>query len=289
MERSLCDGINISLYCKEISPFRFASVEMTISKYFRESNYNKKNTMLNILKKFWSFNIDVILGRKPRIFKGDENDSGGKRFLHGTLELGYNILLIVLVVWIIRTNLISPFQVSGQSMFPSFYDKDFIIINRFGGKFLEPNRGEVVVFRPPTDESVFYIKRIVGIPGDQIKFESGDVFLKINGEGEWIELEEDYLNEENNGRTFVRGAKKVATVPESHYFVLGDNRNHSTDSRQWLFSGMPEDGTVREDLIVGPALVVLYRTEDWRKLLRLDFSELFNGKLMRGYDYGVEN
>ena len=86
-----------------------------------------------------------------------------------------------------------------------------------------PERGDVVVFRPEiSDDKEYFIKRIVGMPGDTIKIEEGKVYILDTETGEYLEIQEDYLDENNNGKTYVRGAngKKVYNIPDDGYFVM---------------------------------------------------------------------
>ena len=156
------------------------------------------------------------------------------------LDFLKDIVIIIVVVFFVKTFFISPFQIKGQSMYDSYYDGQFIIVDRFSylsvsdiKKWL-PERWDVVVFRPGVnDEKEFYIKRIIGVPGDSIKIDEGKVFLKIEWQSDFAELDEVYLSDWNMESTFVSGKSKENTykVPEGGYFVMWDNRVASTDSR----------------------------------------------------------
>jgi len=156
-----------------------------------------------------------------------------------------NIVIIVAIVAAIRTFLVSPFQVEGNSMLSTLEHKEYIIINKFAYLIGEPKRGDVVVFRPPTDPKKHYVKRVIGLPGDEVIIRDGKVYLREGSQGEEIELPEAYLDERNAGRTFRHppsmGDKTEArySVPEGQYFLLGDNRQGSLDSRSFT----EEDGT----------------------------------------------
>ncbi len=149
-----------------------------------------------------------------------------------------NVVIIVAIVAVIRTFLVSPFQVEGNSMLDTLEDKEYIIINKLAYHIGIPQRGDVVVFRPPNSPKKHYVKRVIGVPGDIVIIKNGKVFLNIGGVGEEAELKEDYLNEENSGSTFNQALtgiedEAVYEIPEGSYFLLGDNRMHSHDSRRF--------------------------------------------------------
>ncbi len=151
-------------------------------------------------------------------------------------EIVVDAIVIVGLVFLIRTFVISPYQVEGSSMCPTFnYENDicesdlgeYLIVSKIHYILGNPERGDIVVFRPPNlpknREEEFFIKRVIGIPGDTIVIKSGDVFVNDQ------KLEEPYLK----GKKTYMPNDEVGTfqVPEGKYFVMGDNRSNSTDSR----------------------------------------------------------
>ncbi|HEX9960208.1 MAG TPA: signal peptidase I [Pyrinomonadaceae bacterium] len=126
---------------------------------------------------------------------------------------------------------IKPVRLEGTAMLPSFHDGDRVFIDKQPG---ELKRGDVIMFLYPKDTSKRYFKRIIGLPGEKVEIREGKVF--IDGQI----LDEPYLNREYNQ---TGDAFPPKTVPENHYYVLGDNRANSSDSRYW--------GTVSRDLITG--------------------------------------
>ncbi len=139
-------------------------------------------------------------------------------------------LTAFVIVWLIlRPFVAEPFIVSGSSMVPNFHDKEYLIVQKLEYRAHPPARGDIIVFKYPKDPSQYFIKRIIGLPGEQVKVESGHVFVKNGEPSQWLELPEPYLN--NQPITF--GRPDVVTLGSSEYFVLGDNRLQSSDSRVW--------------------------------------------------------
>ncbi|MFH1284367.1 MAG: signal peptidase I [Candidatus Peregrinibacteria bacterium] len=199
--------------------------------------------------------------------------SSTKKILLWFLDLGINVAVIVSLVLIIQTWFMAPFDISGMSMCDTFnvvngecqtgYGEK-IIINEATYIFNEPQRGDVVVFRVPDDNEKYFIKRIIGLPGETVEVKNGNVYITKSGEKENFKLEEDYISPENQNRTLALiSGLSVFEVPENHYFVLGDNRNSSTDSRSCFLSSInkickenPVNAFVSRDLIRGKAWIV---------------------------------
>jgi len=141
-------------------------------------------------------------------------------------------VVIALAIFVIAyLFLFQPHQVRGSSMYPNFHDNDYILTDKISYRLNQPKRGDVVIFVAPQNEDYDYIKRIIGIPGDTVEI-TNDYRVKLNGEI----LNEPYLpaDYQTFGGTFLATGKPIA-VPQDEYFVLGDNRNHSSDSREWGF------------------------------------------------------
>ncbi|NUJ98086.1 signal peptidase I [Candidatus Gracilibacteria bacterium] len=173
-----------------------------------------------------------------------QNTENEKRdFKKESLDFIKDLGIILIIVLIIRTFLILPFQINGQSMYDSYYDKEFIIVDRFSYILGSPHRGDVIVFRPHvSEEREYFIKRVIGLAGDKIKIKDGKVYLWNQDTKKYNELNEVYLSESNEDSTFVRGDSEEYeyTVPEDSYFVMGDNRLASTDSRTCFSSCLIE-------------------------------------------------
>lgn len=171
-----------------------------------------------------------------------------RSFFSSFLDLLLNLAIIVGLVLIIRTFIISPFQVFGPSMcdtFNNFFNKcgdsfgEYLIVNKFGYQNFFgwqvglPERGDIVIFHPPHNESEFFIKRVIGLPGETIKLIDGDIQILNDENPNGFILEEPYLNAENNHNTYNENIPDLTVfeVPEGNYLVMGDNRKHSSDAR----------------------------------------------------------
>lgn len=148
-----------------------------------------------------------------------------KKFLLAFWEILETILIVGGAVFLIRYFLFQPFFVEGMSMMPNFKAGDYLIVDELTYRFRPPERGEVIVFKSPDNHS-FYIKRIIGLPKEVIKIENGKVWIKSSPTSPFIPLKEPYLITETPGNYEV-------ALKENEYFVLGDNRVASYDSRNW--------------------------------------------------------
>lgn len=153
-------------------------------------------------------------------------------------ELVHIVVVSLAIVIPIRYFLVQPFYVKGASMEPNFYDNEYLIIDEISYRVREPQRGDIVVFKYPNDPSQYFIKRIVGMPSETVEMKDGRVRIYKNGAPVGYFLNEgQYLS-----NVSTNGDKKF-NVGENEYFVLGDNRPSSLDSRVF--------GPISEKLIVG--------------------------------------
>lgn len=157
-------------------------------------------------------------------------------------EIATFLVLAVVIVLPIRLFVAQPFVVEGESMYPTFDSGDYLIVDELSYRFSEPQRGDVIVFRYPGNESIFYIKRIIGLPGETVSIDRGAVSI-TREDGTVISLEEPYVISEDATYT------TRTIIGSGEYFVMGDNRPRSSDSRVW--------GLLQEDEIMGRAFLQL--------------------------------
>ena len=138
------------------------------------------------------------------------------------------VVISLAIIIPIRYFLVQPFFVKGASMEPTFEDTDYILIDEISYRLREPERGEIVVFRFPGDKSQFFIKRIIGMPEETVEIKDDRVIIYNKQRPEGFELEEGYLSDDQH----TVGNMRIKLDP-NEYFVLGDNRLHSSDSRRW--------------------------------------------------------
>jgi signal peptidase I len=215
----------------------------------------------------------------------DEIDRAGREPV--IVEYARAFFPVILLVFLLRSFLVEPFRIPSGSMMPGLLSGDFILVNKFtygirlpviNQKVIglnSPKRGDVMVFRFPADPSTNFIKRVIGLPGDQIVYR--DKQLTINGQPAPQSLIGDYTYTEREQGERLLSMRRLTerldgneheilviesgrlgnmefTVPEGQYFVMGDNRDRSNDSRFW--------GTVPEENIVGKAFLIWFSVAD---------------------------
>ncbi len=179
-----------------------------------------------------------------------EPPGSGRRWKRSLVDV-VETLILSLVLFLGINAISARIRVESISMIPTLHPGDFVIVNKLSYELNEPARGDIVVFRLPRDPSQRYIKRVIGLPGDEIMIRAGDVYL--NGE----QLVEPYVSV-----TTSRGGSW--NVPPDSYFVMGDNRNNSSDSRVW--------GFVPSDNIIGKGLLVYWPPQKWGVLDAMAFA-----------------
>lgn len=151
-------------------------------------------------------------------------------------------VVAALIILPIRFFVAQPFIVSGASMDPTFASGQYLIVDELSYHLGDPSRGDVVIFRYPKDPKQFFIKRVIGLPGETVRIQFDGVFI-TTVDGKEIELDESYVKNLGNGSTMTK------TLSSDEYFVMGDNRPESSDSRSW--------GTLPRENIVGRAFLRL--------------------------------
>ena len=135
----------------------------------------------------------------------------------------------LVIVFVIRTFVAQPFIVSGLSMYPTFDNANYLVIDELSYRFEAPARGDVLVFRYPNDPSIFYIKRIIGLPNEKLVSKNGVITVFDVAHPNGFALNEPYI--EADHKSFDSWA--TTTLDSTQYWVMGDNRNESSDSRVW--------------------------------------------------------
>ncbi len=169
-----------------------------------------------------------------------DEPSTGDKIRHNIIELIQFLGIVFAIFIMIRFFIAEPHKVSGSSMVPNFHDGDYIITNKLAVRFESLQRGEVIILKNPRNTDVVFIKRIIGFPGDKIKITDGRFYVN-----EQV-LDEPYLpsGTQTYGGAFLHDGEEIL-IPDNQYFVSGDNRSGSSDSRDW--------GPVQKDLIIGQA------------------------------------
>lgn len=172
------------------------------------------------------------------------------------LEIIKFTLIALAIVIPIRTYVAQPFIVSGASMDPTFDTGQYLIVDQLSYHFDVPERGDVVIFRYPRDTETFFIKRIIGLPGERVSINSGNVTIINTDDPDGFELNESYVIDSHRTTEDF----EILLGP-TEYFVMGDNRGESSDSRSW--------GPLEEKYIVGKPFV---------RLVPFDKISIFPGK-----------
>ncbi len=151
-------------------------------------------------------------------------------------------LVSIATVLVIRTYVAQPFVVSGSSMEPTFNTGEYLVVDQLSYRFNDPQRGDVIVFRYPEIPSKFFIKRIIGLPNESIKIEGDEIFIE-NDSHDFKKITEPYIE-------YTKNDFMEVTLDSDEYFVMGDNRLASLDSRSW--------GPLEKKYIMGRAFFRLF-------------------------------
>ena len=170
-------------------------------------------------------------------------------------------ILAMVIILPVRTFLAEPFMVSGSSMVPNFHDRDYLIVDRLSYRLHQPERGDVIVLRFPKDTSQYFIKRIIGLPGETVTCEQGRVEVQPAGSAQPVVLPEAYLP----SRVLTQNCKPKQVLGSDEYFVLGDNRGASSDSRVW--------GILPKDDIVGRVWLRVFPFSDFGFMVTPSYAQ----------------
>jgi len=181
--------------------------------------------------------------KEDRMEPNSAQNSTVGRFWDGLREWLQVIVIALVISLPIRFFIAEPFIVNGPSMDPTFSTGQFLIVDRLTYRFNEPQRGDVIIFRYPNNPKVYYIKRIIGLPGEKLTIENGKV--NITSSGTSTILKEPYIAESHLSKE-----SETITLDEKQYFVMGDNRIQSSDSRLW--------GPLDKKLIIGRPIIRLF-------------------------------
>jgi signal peptidase I len=157
------------------------------------------------------------------------------------------VIVAAIIVVPIRAFVAQPFIVSGSSMYPTFKNGQYLIVDEIGYDFHAPRRGDVIVFHYPKDPSKFFIKRIIGLPGETVDIHNGKIMIKNKAHPNGFTLSEPYVKNPSHGNS-------ERTLTSTEYFMMGDNRVASSDSRYW--------GPLPTKLIVGHVLLRLFPVQN---------------------------
>ena len=232
----------------------------------------------------------MLTGVSDKCIELTEEDAEKAQRIPVLVDLANSILPVLIIVLLLRSFMVEPFRIPSGSMTPTLWEGDFILVNKFvyglrlpvlNTKVIdisEPQRGDVMVFRYPQNPSLPFIKRIVGVPGDHLSYDPQEKILYLNEEP--VSLEQigifsgEGSSDQYRGNTqyveYLPGAEHQIIknpmrfsqpkfndliVPEGHYFVLGDNRDDSKDSRFW--------GFVPESHVMGEAFMIWMHWDNW--------------------------
>lgn len=183
----------------------------------------------------------------------------GKKIINLFMDFLETSVVALSIFVVIYLFFVQPHEIKGNSMEPNFHNNEYILTDKISYKFGEAKRGDVVIFKAPMNQEVDYIKRVIGLPGDKIKVQKGYVY--VNGK----QIQEPYLKDLTTllpGSSLQEGVE--ITIPENHLFCMGDNRPHSSDSREF--------GPVPYNLIIGKALFRYWPITDFGPVPHVEYS-----------------
>lgn len=169
-----------------------------------------------------------------RINPGGENRASN--FFSFLFDLAKTFVVVMLIAFAIRYFVIQPFVVDGDSMMPTFVNNEYLIAEKISYDFTQPSRGDIVIFRYPKNPSIIYIKRVIGLPGETVTIKDGGVYISDSTNATPGKLDESYIDSSVKTNLFDATSadqQLKVTLKDNEFFALGDNRDHSSDSREW--------------------------------------------------------
>jgi signal peptidase I len=183
-----------------------------------------------------------------------------KRAIAAIFDFLQGIVVILAIMVMIYLFIMSPQEINGQSMDPTFHNGEYILTNKVEYKITDPKRGDVVIFKSPRNKEIDYIKRIIGLPGDRVRLTNNKYYINDVMLDESAYLASDIVV---FGGTYLPEGQEI-TVPEGTYFVSGDNRPHSSDSREF--------GPIAKEDFIGKALFRYYPFDRVGAIIRPNYS-----------------
>lgn len=200
-------------------------------------------------------NKESVNSNEEKIEEEKKNGS----FLSELKYFSFDVIKIIVISFVIiigiRSFVMQPFFVKGQSMEPNFHDGDYLIVNEIGYRFNDPKRGDVIVFHYPNDPRQFFIKRIIGLPGEKITIKNNKITVYNKEYPDGFTLDEFYIP-----KSAIISKNYSQELKNDEYYVLGDNRVASSDSRVW--------GVLKKHYIVG---------KTWIRAWPFDNFSIFEG------------
>jgi signal peptidase I len=189
-----------------------------------------------------------------------DGSNPAKDFFAFMLDLGKTAAIVFVIAFLLRYFAVQPYIVDGESMMPTYQNREYLLAEKISYLIGEPKRGDVIVFNYPKNPRINYIKRIIGLPNETVKITDSVVTIVNDQNPNGFVLTEDYLPPDFKTLTSDTNGTFEKKLGNDEYFVMGDNREHSSDSREW--------GVLPRNLIVG---------RSWVTLLPLDRTSVHKG------------
>jgi signal peptidase I len=193
--------------------------------------------------KDWSDNLNKI----------DEPNNDKFSFLEFIWDLIKTAVVVLIIAFGIKYFVVQPFIVDGSSMLPNFENNEYLLVEKISYHFKEPSRGDVIVFHPPGQADENYIKRVIGLPNETVEIKDNKIYIFNSDHPSGVEISEPFIPSDFQTLTEQKDTKYK--VGPDEFFVLGDNREHSSDSREW--------GLLPKGNIIGKSWLNIYPFKDF--------------------------